>query len=226
MLRVAALRACAIVIMTALVAAQISADEVVISDDGRQIQLNSDGSWVQLSSDRYATNAQGERVGLHSDGTWSVLEQGQNQGQAATTSSAPTPLVVSGGSVLFLAKVEILKRRIKRAKSVHAQTNTVYHLQIRNDSSEVIELSDDLAQSLTASSSSGKVYAIESISYDDDIIEPGELATVRVVATGSPAWFGVKFLSLQIAAGTLGNAQTRVLSKNMNDVKKVSVDKL
>jgi hypothetical protein len=155
-----------------------------------------------------------------------VLAQDQGQNEAVASISAQTPMIAAGESALFLAKVEILKRRIKRAKSVHAQTNTVYYLQIRNDSSEVIELGDDLAASLTARSSSGRVYSIESVSYDDDIIEPGEQAGVRVVAAGSPTWFGVKFLSLEIAAGTLGNAQIRVLSKNMNDIKKVSVDKL
>jgi len=222
------LRVSAMAVMTSLVTAQAMSDEIVISDDGRQIQLNSDGSWVQLSRDRYATNAAGERVRLRPDGRWGVLAQDQDQGQnqADASSSAQTPMIAAGESVLFLAKVEILKRRIKRAKSVHAQTNTVYHLQIRNDSSEVIELGDDLAASLTARSSSGRVYTIESVSYDDDIIEPGEQAGVRVVAAGSPTWFGVKFLSLEIAAGALGNAQKRVLSKNMNDIKKVSVDKL
>jgi len=220
------LRVSAMAVMTSLVAAQAISDEIVISDDGRQIQLNSDGSWVQVSRDRYATNADGERVRLGPDGRWRVLVQDQGQNQADASSSALTPMIAAGESALYLAKVEILKRRIKRAKSVHAQTNTVYHLQIRNDSNEVIELGDDLAASLTARSSSGRVYTIESVSYDDDVIEPGEQAGVRVVAAGSPKWFGVKFLSLEIAAGALGNAQKRVLSKNMNDIKKVSVDKL
>ena len=203
------------------------ADEVVISDDGRQIQINGDGTWVQLSKDRYAVNAAGQRVRLKPDGTWTLINESALTGISTSGTIAPlTPLSAASESTLHLAKVEILKRRIKRAKSIHAETSTVYHLQVLNDSKQTIMVSPDLAQALRARSSSGGEYPIESVSFDRGEIAPGERGSIQVVAKGAPQWFGVKYLVLEVAPDALGNSDTRILSKSMDDVEKRSVDSL
>ncbi len=197
----------------------MATSEVVISDDGRQIQLNGDGTWVQLSKDRYATNAAGQRLRLAADGTWSIVDSDK------TLQGAPlTPITAANESTLFLAKVEILKRQIKRAKSVHAETVTVYQLQIKNDTDQTISLEGDLSQRFVASSSGGTEYPIESIEVDKPQVAPGERGNITLVALGSPRWFGTKYMALEVAANTLGNSEKRILSKSMNEVDKRTVD--
>ena len=196
-------------------------EEVVISDDGRQIQINGDGTWVQLSKDRYATNAAGQRLRLKADGTWSVIDDSKRpQGTPLSRLSA------ANETTLFLAKVEILKRKIKRAKSIHAQSNTVYHVQVLNDTPDVIRLDGDLRGALTAGHSSGGRFDIERVSYDRAEVAPGERGQLTVVAAGAPQWFGVKYMTLEVAANALGNSDRRVLSKNMTDVVKREVEQL
>ncbi|XOV83905.1 MAG: hypothetical protein ACFHXK_02075 [bacterium] len=207
--------------LIAWVGLSASAAEVVISDDGRQIQINGDGTWVQLSKDRYATNAAGERIRLKPDGTWSLLGDTAiaDQGQTALT-----PLSAALESTLFLAKVEIQKRRIKRAQSTHAHVRTVYHLQVVNDSPADIFLDDTLESKLIAGNSSGTEYEVLSVTVPASTITPGERVTIEVVADGAPRWFGVKAMTLTVPAGTLGNRQPRVLSKIMSEVDRRDVD--
>ena len=216
-----------VLLVCLLSAAWVCAEEIVISDDGRQIQLNGDGSWVQLSADRYAINAAGERIRLKPDGTWSVL------GDQALAPSRSNPASPSGANslaviqtTLFLAKVEILKRRIKRAKSVHAETSSIYHLRVINDGATDIQLDASLADKLVARSSSGEVFPISAVEFEDPVIVAGQQATIRIEAEGSPQWFGVKTMVLEVAANALGNSQPRLLNKSMDDVERRSVDNL
>ena len=199
-----------------------SAAEVVISDDGRQIQINGDGTWVQLSKDRYAINAAGERIRLKPDGTWTLLGEvaaADSPGQAALT-----PISAGLESTLFLSKVEILKRRIERAKSTHAEVRTVYHLQVVNDSPADITLDNTLATKLIPGSSSGAEFEVISVRFPTGLIKPGDRETIEVVADGAPRWFGTKAMILEVPAGALGNRQPRVLSKIMSDVDRRNVD--
>jgi len=197
-------------------------EEVVISDDGRQIRLNGDGSWVQLSRDRYATTASGQRVRLKPDGTWSTMDAGD-----AVASEGRAGIAPANDSTLYLNKVEILKRNIKRAKSIHAETRTVYEVQVVNETDAPIQLQVDLVDRLRAFSSSGANFPIESVSFERDEIAPGERGMIRVVAAGAPKWtFGVRHLALEVDAQTLGNADKRILSKNMNEVERRNVERL
>ena len=210
-----------------LSAAWVYAEEIVISDDGRQIQLNGDGSWVQLSADRYAINAAGERIRLKPDGTWSVLgEQVLSPSRSNVTPLSGANSLAAVQSTLFLAKVEILKRRIKRAESVHAETRSIYYLRVINDGATDIRVDASLADKLVARSSSGMVFPISSVEFEDAVIVTGQHATIRIEAEGSPQWFGVKTMVLEVAPNALGNSQTRLLNKSMDDVERRSVDNI
>ncbi len=209
-------------VLLVLLGVSVSAAEVVISDDGRQIQINGDGTWVQLSKDRYAINAAGERIRLKPDGTWSLL--GDAIPDDARGAVALTPISAALESTLFLSKVEILKRRIERAKSTHAEVRTVYYLQVVNDSPADISLDNSLSAKLLPGSSSGAEFDVISVSFPSGLIKPGERETIEIVADGAPRWFGVKAMTLEVAAGALGNRQSRVLSKIMSDVDRRDVD--
>lgn len=207
----------------------LAADEVVVSDDGRQIRLNGDGTWVQLSQDRFATRTDGERVRLKPDGTWTIVRQDQADIVPATPSTPsaaldPAPALLSSDNTLYLSRVQIERRRIKRAKSIHADTRMVFHVRIVNESDTDLELRPDARNGLVVRSSRGVEYPVEALSFNETRIAPGARGDAVVVASGAPQWFGVKFLSLEVAANTFGNATPRVLSKNMNEVERKEVD--
>ena len=56
--------------MFGLLSQHATADTVVLSDDGREVKLNDDGSWEFVSEDRFATTEDGERIRLRADGRW------------------------------------------------------------------------------------------------------------------------------------------------------------
>ncbi len=197
------------------------ASEVVISDDGRQIKLNADGTWQQLSQDRFATNAAGQRVRLHPDGTWSVAP-----GVApAPSPGIPTPVAaLDREPVLFLSDASIVRRVIERSKSKHSETRMRFVLQVDNRTSEALAVPGDLTRRLKATTSRGGNYEILSATPESRTIPAGESTSIEIWAKDSPRWFGIKFLSVEVAPDTLGNGVTRILSKRMDEVKRVEVD--
>lgn len=194
------------------------AEEVVVSDDGRQIRLNDDGTWVQLSQDRFATNAQGQRIRLRADGKWNVMSA-QDTTQGVRSSIEPVPL--QDEAILYLKSVEILRREIKRSKSRHAETRMRYVVGIENNTADTIRI--DRAGQYRASTNRGGEYALLSVTGPADV-SPGATAELVVVVADSPTWFGVKHLSLEVPESALGNAAPRILNKNMNEVRRVNVD--
>lgn len=60
------------------VSALCCADEIVLSDDGREVRIKQDGSWEFVSDDRFATTRDGERVRLKFDGSWERIEDDRN----------------------------------------------------------------------------------------------------------------------------------------------------
>ena len=194
-----------------------TAEEVVIDDDGRLIQLNEDGTWLMLSRDSFATTEAGERIRLRPDGTWSYAAV--DEAPAAVARAVPDSDVS-----LYLAHVEIERKILRRQKGRHAETKTFFTLRVINDSSAPVPISDSLVTQLTVRSSRGGIYEIESVSSTTDSIRPGEQADLIAVASGSPQWFGIKYLSVEVPAGTFGDAPARVLRKDMDEVVRTDVD--
>ena len=209
-----------------LPAAVIAAEEVVISDDGHQIQLNGDGTWVQLSKDRFATDTDGRRIRLRPDGTWSIVGSDLVVGekmQRDVATPAPRPQLLDE-PVLFLERVELLKKRRKRAKSSHAELKMFFQVTIRNESTRTLDLASVRASQLTARSSRGTAYSVTEVIPTARTVEPGQTAELSVWADDGPQWFGIKYLSLEFPANTVGNSATRILSKNMDQVVRREVD--
>lgn len=195
------------------------AEEVVVSDDGRQIRLNDDGTWVQVSQDRFATNAQGQRIRLRADGSWNVMSASAED--VVRSSLNPQAAALLDEPVIFLKSVEILRREIKRAKSTHAETRMRYTIGVDNKTQQAVRI--DLTGPFEATTNRGGDFPLLSAD-GPDRVAAGQTAEVVVVVEDSPAWFGVKFLSLEVPPQAIGNAGTRLLNKNMNEVKRVSVD--
>ena len=202
-----------------VLASSAVAEEVVVSDDGRQIRLNDDGTWVQVSQDRFATNAQGQRIRLRADGSWNVISASSED--IVRSGAIPNTASLQDEPVIFLKNVEILRREIKRAKSSHAETRMRYTIGVDNKTEQTVAL--DLTGPFEATTNRGGEYPLLSADGPRQVLA-GQQAEVVVVVEDSPAWFGVKFLSLEVPAKAIGNAGARLLNKNMNEVKRINVD--
>ena len=202
-----------------LLASSALAEEVVVSDDGRQIRLNDDGTWVQVSQDRFATNAQGQRIRLRADGSWNVMSTSPED--IARSDGGQNVASLVDEPVIFLKTVEILRREIKRAKSKHAETRMRYTIGVDNKTTETISL--DLTVPFEATTNRGGDFPLLSADGPRQVLA-GQQAEVIVVVEDSPAWFGVKFLSLEVPAQAIGNVGARLLNKNMNEVKRLNVE--
>ena len=195
--------------------------EVVVSDDGRQIELKADGTWQQLSRDRFATNAAGQRVRLHPDGTWSVDGRADMEG----TPSGVTPVLQGrADAVMHLSDVTILRRVIERAKSKHSESRVHFVMQVDNRTGSDLMVPADLMQRLRATNSRGANYELISATARQSVVPAGERVAIDVWAEWSSFAFRLKHLSIEVAPGTFGNSVTRVLSRNMSDVERREVD--
>ncbi|MEM7003842.1 MAG: hypothetical protein AAF529_23860 [Pseudomonadota bacterium] len=203
-----------------------ASDEVVISDDGRQIQLNADGTWVQLSRDRFATNAQGQRIRLRPDGTWSILapDAGADTDMRGAAATARVPGQMADDATLLLTSAQIVRRRIARAKAKHAETRMRFLISISNSTPQTLTLASGLEQQLAVKSSRGKNYSILSATAQQTRLAPGEQTELEIWVQDGPQWFGTRYLSVEIPATILGNKAARILSKNMDEVERLEVE--
>lgn len=195
----------------------VNAAEVVISDEGRQIRLNDDGTWAQVSQDRFATTLAGDRVRLRPDGSWNYV----NAPTGDVSAVDKTKPLIEDEVVLFLKSVEILRREIKRAKSTHAETRMRYTIQIDNVTAQDVRV--DKSARFSAGSNRGGDYETLEV-FGVDRVAAGESGEIVVIVADSPVWFGTKYLSLQVPANAIGNSVRRVLNKRMDEVRRVRVD--
>ncbi len=203
-----------LVLLIAAAASSLS-EEVVVTDDGKQLQLNDDGTWVHVSQDRFATTESGERIRVRANGTWNYVT---TVGSPIGPASSP---IMQDEVVIFLHAVEILRREIKRAKSTHADTRMRYTVRINNGTDE--ELAIDRHAPYLSTTNRGGNYPVLSVTGPATVL-PGATADISIVVADSPAWFGVKHLSLEVPVNALGNSVRRVLNKGMDEVKRIRVD--
>jgi len=126
---------------------------------------------------------------------------------------------------LRLVSVEILRREIRRAKSTHHESRTVYTLAVENETEQAMDLGAASTDAFVASTSRGMAMPIERLETTPDVLGPGERGEVRVVAASAPRWFGTQYMSLELKPGALGIGAGRVLSMNMEDVVRRDVER-
>lgn len=215
-----------------LASLNVSAEETVITDDGHQVLLKDDGSWVQLSKDRFATTPSGKRIRLLPDGSWKVMEAVKNYDAQqykhisphASTTSKNLPVSTITGTQVLLAKTEFLKVKTKLSKSVRIDTRTVYHLTVKNNSEQEVSLASLSPSQFQATASNGEKFKILSVNPKQQQLSKGEQASITVTADATPRWFNVKYVSLSIDANTFADSPKQILSTNLDNVQKRLVD--
>ncbi len=208
-----------------------NAEQIVISDEGREVLIKDDGSWQYVSRDRYASDSLGRRIVLKPDGSWQYKDDAiDNPVQAERSAVQDEPGVKSQlpGSRLLLDRVEVQRKLTKTIKSKRLETRTIYFLQIRNTGSQDMQLEETqlqrIAKGMRAGSSGGENFEIIAVESGTKKLAPGDSSELLVRTAGSPKWFNVKFLELEIAGGVLGNPAALVLRKDMDEIDIVRVD--
>ena len=204
-------------------AASIHAEETVLSDDGREVTLRDDGTWNYLSDDRYATSEDGTRIRLQSDGKWVEIQDDRNW--VAWPEQAFRPgrdLAVEGEFEVELAEVWVESVRTKQQKNTRLRSQVVASLQISSKRDN--ELVFDMSR-LTITDSRGRNYPLVDLKPVNLSLKAGMTENIRLIADGSPRWWGVKFFHLQIAAGLLGPGDVD-LTKAMSEVVRREVETL
>lgn len=194
----------------------VSADEVVLSDDGREVRLDKDGSWTFVSEDRFATTSDGQRVRLKADGSWETVEDERNWVTLPAAAVHTNRDKITEGSVqLEITDVVIESVRSKQQKNTRLRTQMVTTMMVASDESQTIELG---LSDITLRDSRGKRYETISISPSIIRVAPDSPVSVRILTDDSPKWWGVKFFTYEISPGVLGNAQSLELRRSMAEV--------
>ncbi len=195
-----------------------NADEIVLSDDGREVRLKDDGSWEFVSDDKFATTQDGERIRLKSDGSWEQVEDDRNwiTVPAATTSFSKDK-VTEGSIQLEITEVIIESVRTRQQKNTRLRSQVVTRINVVSTETQAFTLQ---RSDISLSDSRGKQYEIVSIEPERIQVAPDAPVEVRIIADDSPKWWGVKFFEYEIAPGVLGNTQSIELTRSMNEVLK------
>jgi hypothetical protein len=202
---------------------RVYADQTVLSDDGREVRLRNDGTWEYVSNDRFATSEDGKRIRLQSDGHWVEIKDDRNWiAIPAQALQQSRDVVTEGAFEVELSEVRIESVRTKKKKNSRLRSQIVTTLKISSATDSRLQL-DVSAFSLT--DSRGRSYPLVAFAPDNLSLTPGATGAVTMIWDGSPRWWGIKFLRLQIEAGVLGQADVE-LTKSMSEITKLEVEAL
>lgn len=215
--------------LTLLVPMSLQAEENVISDDGREVRLNDDGSWSYISNDRFATTASGSRVRLKDNGTWEMTGESALIERAVIGSATVSVAAIAKSPVeVVLGDAVIESVRSKKSvahKNSRLITRTYFYLTISvGDNAEGAITLPGGDSGFSVSDSDGREYPILSVEPSGSTLKPGTDTTLMVVADGAPHWFTTKFFELRLKTGILNNDKPLLLRRALSDTKKRDVE--
>lgn len=194
-----------------------SADQQVITDDGREVLLKGDGTWIFRSTDRFANTEDGQRVRLKQDGSWQYV------------GNAPMVTQEHVKSTLLDIKLQtvVIERHEKKVqKNVRLRTQTVFYVNLglsslaKND----ISITKNDVSHIEINDNNGKTYPVLSIHPAPVVLKPGSDATMVIRADGSPLWLDdVKSMSVIFKPEIYGIQQPVTLSRDVDDFEEKKV---
>lgn len=187
----------------------VAGEEIVLSDDGREVRLKTDGSWEFVSDDRYATTRSGERIRLRSDGQWESVEDSSWQ-TATIVSQNPAAAAGFGVSDFVIESVRSTKHKNSRVRNQMV-------IDIRTADRETMAKAP-AASRVGVKDSKGRVYEITSVK--------ATASGLRIIADDAPTWWGVKYFEITMPGSAMGTGNDVVLRKPMSDVIRRNVAEL
>jgi len=190
---------------------------VIITNDGREILLNDDGTWQYHSTDRFANTKDGRRIRLKQDGSWLYLGNTLLKTKQQVTTSTLD---------IKLQKVVVETYKVKTQKSSRIKTQTVFYLAIKNSLLSKVPLNISANTSLLAvSDNNGKNYDVISLRSNVKQLLPGEVAKIVVRAKKSPLlWDNVKSMQLLLKPELFAIKKPVMLGKQVIDFQQQNVD--
>lgn len=198
----------------------IAEPKSAIADDGREVVLKDNGEWEYVSDDKFATTKDGQRIRLKPNQRWQKVRDSEApvyQPVPMTTVQRDNATIPDSNIEVILDEVHIENQREDVGKNTRVRSNLVFYLEIQGDLPGL----NLQPEQFSVQDSRGKNYPVFSAVAGAAPIGGKPRWIIR--AKGAPRWWGVKFLSLQIAQKTLGNKDAIELRKPMGDVLKKEV---
>lgn len=195
-----------------------SGNQAVITDDGREVLLNEDGSWEFRSTDRFATTEDGLRIRLKEDGSWQYV------GNAPLTSKEE---VRTTELDIKLQKVVIERHEKKVKKNKRVKTQTVFYLDLGLSSlaKRDISITKNDVSLIRVTDNEGKSYPVLSIQPSPAVLTPGSDTAFTIRVDGSPKWWkNIKSLDIVFTPGIFGIQAPVTFSRSVDDMDKKDVD--
>ena len=193
-------------------------DQKIITIDGREVQLNENGSWKYLSTDRFANTKDGRRIRLKEDGSWSYAGNAPLKSEEQVRTSELD---------IKLQKVVIETYRKKTQKSSRIKTQTVFYVQLNNSpqAKTTINIKDSDISQIEVRDNNGKNYPVLSIKSGTSKLQPGKETTLVISAEKSPSiWGNVKLMKIIFKTGTFGIKNNITLSQRTIDFENEDVN--
>lgn len=190
----------------------------IVTVDGREVILNSDGTWKYLSTDRYVNTKDGTRIRLKDDGSW------QYMGNAPLTSKEQ---VRTTDLDIKLQKVVIETYKKKSQKNTSVKTQTVFHVHLAYSpqAKRNISIKKSDISLIEVKDNNGKNYPVLSIKPGSKQLQANTNTTIVVRAEKSPSiWNNVKSMEIVFKTGFLGIETPITLSQNTIDFDEEKVD--
>ena len=196
----------------------LSANQDVITDDGREVLLRDDGSWEFRSTDRFANTKDGHRIRLKDDGSWQYV------GNAPLTSKQQIRTTVLD---IKLGKVVIETHEKKVQKNTRSKSQTVFYLNLELSplAKSNISINENDISRVKVKDSEDKEYPVLSIQAEPVILKPDSDTNVVVRVDGAPQWWkSVKSMEIIFKPGIFGLQAPVTLSQSVDDIDKKKVD--
>jgi hypothetical protein len=196
----------------------LSANQDVITDDGREVLLRDDGTWEFRSTDRFANTKDGRRIRLKDDGSWQYV------GNAPLTSKQH---IRTTDLDIKLGKVVIETHEKKVQKNTRSKSQTVFYLNLELSplAKSDISINENDISRVKVKDSEGKEYPVLSIQAEPVILKPDSDTKVTVRVDGAPQWWkSVKSMEIIFKPGIFGLQGPFALSQSVDDIDKKKVD--
>jgi len=196
----------------------LSANQEVISDDGREVLLRDDGSWEFRSTDRFANTKDGQRIRLKDDGSWQYV------GNAPLTSKQQ---IRTTDLDIKLRKVVIETHEKKVQKNTRVKSQTVFYLNFELSplAKNNISINENDISRVKVKDSEGKDYPVLSIQAEPAMLKPGTDTKVTVRVDGAPQWWkSVKSMEIIFKPGIFGLQTPVKFNQSVDDIDKKKVD--
>jgi len=196
----------------------LAADQEVLTEDGREVLLKEDGTWVFRSTDRYVNTKDGDRIRLKNDNTWEYI------GKAPLTSKQQ---VRSTTLDIKLKRIVVETYKEKVHKNVRTETQTVFYLKMNLDPvarNNVSASSSDL-HNIKVRDNKGNDYPVLSIYPDSVNLTPDSEQLITIRADGFPGLFSdASSIEIELLPGIFNLGESVILSQRINNVEKVRVE--